>query len=309
MEIITGYRNDPHVSSQQDRNAYIAIFGGAAAILKDIDSELEATVVSANEIQVSDGMLVAEGCTACIERGTSDSLTIENGAQGMQRIDLIVARYTRDAGTAVEDMQLAVIKGTPSANAPAVPAHTSGLIADGDSPVDFPLYKVNIDGINITSIDRLVDVVNIPSAQFVSTMRQRNIAAGYANTEKSLTVDFGIVPMGVNTIVGSSFEAMSDGGYRAVRSGTVLVSASCNVSNVVGGDVVQACIGRYRGGWVYTSDARFAVGITTDRSCDIATFAMSVTRNDIIYLRARNVTAARGKVTSARMVVEFVEDG
>lgn len=161
MEIITGYRGEPHVSSQQERNAYIAIFGGAVTILKDIDSELEATVISANEIQVSDGMLVAEGCTACIERGTSDSLAIENGSQGMQRIDLIVARYTRNAGTAVEDMQLAVIKGTPSATDPAVPAHTTGLIADGDPVVDFPLYRVNISGISITSVERLVEVTSV----------------------------------------------------------------------------------------------------------------------------------------------------
>lgn len=161
MEIITGYRNEPHVSSQQDRNAYIAIFGGAVYILKDIDSELAPTVVSANLIEIADGMLVAEGCTACIERGTSDSLAIENGTQGMQRIDLIVARYTRNAGTAVEDMQLAVIKGTPSATDPAVPAHTSGLIADGDTLVEFPLYRVNISGISITSVERLVDVTSV----------------------------------------------------------------------------------------------------------------------------------------------------
>lgn len=309
MNIITGYRGEPHITSQQKRNINIGIFGSGAHIIKGVGAELSATVISANEVEIADGMLVAEGCTACIKRGTSDSLTIENGSQGMQRIDLIVARYTRDAGTSVEDMQLAVIKGTASATSPAVPAHTSGLIADGDTLVEFPLYRVNINGISITSIERLVDVVNIPSAKFVSTMRRRNMAAGYTNTEKSLTVDWGIVPMGDSTIVGSSFEAMGDGGYRALRSGTVLVSASCNISNVVGGDVVQACIGRYRGGWVYTSDARFAVGITTDRSCDIATFAMSVTRNDIIYMRARNVTAARGKVASARMFVEFVEDG
>ena len=308
MNIITGYRNEPHVTSQQLRNTYIPIFGSDAKIL-DVGSKMAVTVISANEIDIADGQLICEGCTAEIAHGTTETLTIDNGTQGEQRIDLIVARYTKDSGTGVEDMQLAVIKGTESATSPAVPAHTSGLIADGDTLVEFPLYRVNINGINITSVERLVDVVNIPSAKFVSTMRKRNIAAGYANTEKSLTVNFGIVPMGVSTIVGSSFEAMSDGGYRALRSGTVLVSASCNISNVVGGDVVQACIGRYRGGWVYTSDARFAVGITTDRSCDIATYAMSVTRNDIIYLRARNVTAARGKVTSARMVVEFVEDG
>lgn len=161
MEIITGYRGEPHVSSQQERNAYIAIFGGAVTILKDIDSELAPTVVSANLIEIADGMLVAEGCTACIEHGTSDSLTIENGSQGMQRIDLIVARYTRDAGTAVEDMKLAVINGTPSATDPTVPAHTSGLIADGDPVVDFPLYKVNISGISITSVECLVEVTSV----------------------------------------------------------------------------------------------------------------------------------------------------
>lgn len=161
MNIITGYRGEPHLTSQQDRNAYIAIFGGAVTILKDIDSELAPTAVSANLIEIADGMLVAEGCTACIERGTSDSLAIENGAQGMQRIDLIVARYTRNAGTAVEDMKLAVIKGTPSATDPAVPAHTSGLIADGDTLVEFPLYRVNISGISITSVECLAEVTSV----------------------------------------------------------------------------------------------------------------------------------------------------
>ena len=308
MNIIWGYKADPHITAQQLRNTYIGIFGDGTHIL-GVGSNLAATVVSATEVQIADGVMIAQGCTASIEAGVTESLIIANGSQGMLRKDLIVAQYTKNSGTGVENMSLAVKTGAPAASNPATPAYTIGSIADGDTLVEFPLYLVNLDGITITSVERLVDMANFPSEQFVSTMRQRNMAAGYANTEKSLAVNFGIVPMGVSTIVGSSFEAMNDGGYRAVRSGTVLVSASCNISNVVGGDVVQACIGRYRGGWVYTSDARFAVGITTDRSCDIATYAMSVTRNDIIYLRARNVTAARGKVTSARMVVEFVEDG
>lgn len=161
MEIITGYRGEPHVTSQQERNTNIAVFGSDARIIQGIDSELEATVVSANLVEIADGMLIAQGCTACIERGTSDSILIENGSQGMQRIDLIVARYTRDAVTAVEDMKLAVIKGTPSANDPAIPAHTTGLIADGDSLVEFPIYRVNISGISITSVERLVDLISI----------------------------------------------------------------------------------------------------------------------------------------------------
>lgn len=185
MNIITGYRGVTHVTSQEDRNAYIAIFGGATCIIKGIDTELAATVVSANEVQISDGMLVAEGCTACIERGTSDSLAIENGAQGMQRIDLIVARYTRDAGTAVEDMQLAVIKGTASATSPAVPVHTSGLIADGDSPVDFPLYRVNINGISITSVERIVEVTSV--AALIKNMQDKVGTVSMGTTATTIT--------------------------------------------------------------------------------------------------------------------------
>ena len=171
MDIITGYRGEPHVTSQQERNTNIAILGDDVCVIKGIDSELAATIVSANLVTVSDGMLIAQGCTACIERGTSDSLAIENGSQGMQRIDLIVARYTRNAGTAVEDMKLAVIKGTPSATDPAVPAYTTGLIADGDTLVDFPLYRVNISGISITSVERLVEVTSV--ATLITELRNK----------------------------------------------------------------------------------------------------------------------------------------
>lgn len=161
MNIITGYRGEPHITSQQLRNTYIPIFGPDAKII-DVGSKMAFTVISANEIEIADGQLICEGCMAEIAYGTSETLMLENGTQGEQRIDLIVARYTKNSGTGVEDMQLAVVKGTPAATNPAVPSYNTGTIADGDSPVDFPIYKVNLDGISITSVDALVDTVNIP---------------------------------------------------------------------------------------------------------------------------------------------------
>lgn len=162
MNIITGYVGEPHVTSQQERNTNIGIFGSGVHIIGGVDSELEATVVSANLVEISDGMVACEGCTAEVPRGTNDSLVIENGEQGMKRIDLIVARYSRNANTGAESMELVVIKGTSAASDPVSPSYNTGLIADGDSPVDFPIYKVNLDGISITSVDALVDTVNIP---------------------------------------------------------------------------------------------------------------------------------------------------
>ena len=160
MNIITGYGGQPHIYPHHDRETNIGIFGDGTHIL-NVGSQMAATVISANEVQIADGLLVAEGCTAEVARGTTESMTIENGSQGMLRTDLIVARYTKASGTAVEDMELAVIKGTPAASNPATPAYNTGLIADGDSPVDFPLYKVNINGISIASVERLADVVSI----------------------------------------------------------------------------------------------------------------------------------------------------
>ena len=160
MNIITGYRGEPHITSQQLRNTYIPIFGPDAKIL-DVGSKMAFTVISANEIEIADGQLICEGCMAEIAYGTSETLMLENGTQGEKRIDLIVARYTKNSGTGVEDIQLAVVKGTPAATNPAVPSYNTGTIAAGDSPVDFPIYRVNLDGISITSVNALVDTVNI----------------------------------------------------------------------------------------------------------------------------------------------------
>ena len=195
MEIIAGYVGEPHVTSQQERNTNIGIFGSNAHIIGGVNSELEATVVSANLVEISDGMIVCEGCTAEIPRGTNDSLVIENGEQGMKRIDLIVARYTRNGNTAAESMELAVIKGTSAASNPTVPTYNTGLIADGDSPVDFPIYQVNIDGISITSVNALVDTVNIPdlisdsiSNALNSALRWKLFGGGYVQGQTFVTV-------------------------------------------------------------------------------------------------------------------------
>lgn len=172
MKIITGYRGEPHITSQQDRNVNIGIFGSGTHIV-NAGSKMAATIVSANEITIADGLLVAEGCTAEIERGTSESIAIENGAQGMLRKDLIVARYTKTSGTGVEDMQLAYIAGTPAASAPALPSYNEGSIANGDTLVDFPLYTVNINGISIESVVSMVDEVTLASAADVTKLTNK----------------------------------------------------------------------------------------------------------------------------------------
>lgn len=170
MEIITGYRGEGHVTSQQNRITNIGIFGSGTFIVGNVGSLMAASVISANEVQIADGLLIAEGCTAEIPRGTSESLAIENGSQGTKRKDLIVARYTRESGTKIESMELVVITGTPASSNPAAPSYNTGSITRGDTLVDFPLFTVNIDGITIESVTRLVGYAEVPSKSYVDAL-------------------------------------------------------------------------------------------------------------------------------------------
>ena len=193
MKIITGYRAEPHITAQQDRNVNMGIFGSGTYIV-DMGSKMAATVVSANEITIANGLLVAEGCTAEIERGTSESLEIANGSQGMLRTDLIVARYTKASGTGVEDMQLAVITGTPAASNPADPSYNTGSIASGDTLVDFPLYKVSLNGIAIESVTRIPVIAGIAKTSDVSAVSAALTAL--SSTVTSLSNKIGSTAMG-----------------------------------------------------------------------------------------------------------------
>lgn len=158
MNIITGYRGEPHITSQMDRDVNMGIFGGGAYIA-NVGEKLKPTIVSANEIRLADGLIIAEGCAAEIPSGTTQSVTITNGQQGMLRRDLVVARYTKHLSTSVESMELAVITGTPASLTPALPPYTTGSIAAGDTLVDFPLFEVDLDGVNVTEVKQIAQSV------------------------------------------------------------------------------------------------------------------------------------------------------
>ena len=222
MNIITGYRAEPHITAQQDRNVNMGIFGAGTHIV-NIGSKMAATVVSANEITIADGLLVAEGCTAEIERGTSESLEIANGSQAMLRKDLIVARYTKASGTGVEDMQLAVITGTPAASNPALPSYNTGSIVQGDTLVDFPLYTVNLDGISIESVDRMVEYAELASKVVVDGLVTQMGTATLNTTAKKVT-------NAINELLSSITGAISRIGALETKGAGIIRTTSYNVA-------------------------------------------------------------------------------
>lgn len=145
------------VSPAADGSLYSKIFGSGCYVLSG-GNELKAEIQSNNLIKIYDGDLIMQGRHSYIPASDSDNVTINNGSQGMNRKDLIVARYTKDS-TGVEDVTLQVVQGMATSGAATAPGYTDGDILKGATVKDFPLYEVSLTGINITEVKKLFKVL------------------------------------------------------------------------------------------------------------------------------------------------------
>lgn len=154
MRIITGSTGTTHVTSNDDGEFNQGIFGTDLIVFTN-GEQLDAAVVDNNTIRVKDGDLIMQGRHALIAPNTTEDVIIETGAVGVNRNDLIVARYVMDTGTGYEDITLEVVKGTETAGEASDPEYVTGDIRTGSTLVEVPLYRVRITGISIAGIDKL----------------------------------------------------------------------------------------------------------------------------------------------------------
>lgn len=171
--LVTGSHggDDPHVESKHDALMHAAMLGRSGYILKTRNWTMKPTAKDANNITIPAWDLVVEGRQIYIAAPTD--VNIQSGSQGQKRRDLIVARYALNSGTGVETVTLEVIKGKPSAATPADPGIETGSIIGGAIVSDLPLCRVNLDGITITSIDTLVNVMQ-PLEDVWDSLTQRS---------------------------------------------------------------------------------------------------------------------------------------
>lgn len=157
MKIVTGKTGTPHVTSRQFRGMMEGIIGQDSYIITHGEN-LEPELVTNNKLKIKSGMMCHHGNISTVEIGTYDEVTIQNGTQGMKRIDLIVNRYSKVEGTGIEENNWVVIQGTPAAEDPVAPEYTEGNLQEGDLVDDCPVFEAHLDGINVTEIVKLLDV-------------------------------------------------------------------------------------------------------------------------------------------------------
>lgn len=139
MDIITGKTGKPHVTSQQDREINMSMFGKGNVVLP-VGQQLRAELTSSNNIRIYDGMLSMQGCVASIGADRYQDLTIESLTTGSERIDYVCAKYVKENSTGYESVSLVVLSGTDG-NPPTI---ADNEIRNGATEAYFPLYSVKI---------------------------------------------------------------------------------------------------------------------------------------------------------------------
>ena len=245
--LVTGSHggDDPHVESKHDALMYAAMLGRGGYILKTRNWTMKPTAKDANNITIPAWDLVVEGRQIYIAAPTD--VNIQSGSQGQKRRDLIVARYALNSGTGVETVTLEAIKGKPSAATPADPGIETGSIIGGAIVSDLPLCRVNLDGITITSIDTLVNVMQ-PLEDVWDSLTQRSTTwrVPYSSDSILLTRIGDICFMGGNVKFNSSGQNNYTKAQEKLPEGYRPVIVNTPVA-VFGGETTFICYGEANG--------------------------------------------------------------
>lgn len=159
LHLITGYAGQEHITAADHASFNISMFGAGEFVL-DRGNKFKAEIVSNNLIKILDGDMMIQGRHVRLAENTYEELMIENGTQGMNRNDLIVARYSKDATTGIENCEFVVLKGEANASAAADPTYTQGDITEqgNDLVTEYPLYRIKLNGLNIESVNKLFTI-------------------------------------------------------------------------------------------------------------------------------------------------------
>lgn len=146
FEIVDGMTGTKHISSDDLAALNTATVGKADCVLEYGD-DFALTMQSANSATLGTGVGMVGGKRFWNQAATN--LTVQSGAQGQKRNDLVVARYAKTSA-GIESITPVVVKGTPSTGTAADPGTTSN---------DLKLWRIPLDGISVGTPVRLFDPV------------------------------------------------------------------------------------------------------------------------------------------------------
>ena len=164
--LITGYAGYSHIKSA-DEGSFNASFFGVGQYVMESGNQFEGSIIDNNTVRILDGDGLMYGRHFRIEPNVYEDMTITTGTAGKNRIDLICMTYEKNADDETENVYLQVIKGAEAVGKPTVPEYINGNILEGASINQMPLYKVTVEGVVLSKIERLF--ATVPSHEKIVT--------------------------------------------------------------------------------------------------------------------------------------------
>ena len=180
MELVTGHAGSNHISAADMASMYRGILTDDDCVLASGD-KLSCTMLDSNtaEIGTGDCFIQAHHCRVDV----AEQLTVESGSAGYKRNDLVVVRYTLGDGN-VQDVYLAVVKGTATVGTPSDPTLTTGDIDGGAVLAEFALWRIPLDGITVGDPERVMPCIDtlqdqVADVRDFATFREHTITKNY----------------------------------------------------------------------------------------------------------------------------------
>ena len=174
ITVNTAPEAEPHIYAEDDAAIFRSIFGEDG--VSSIGQACKATVLSNNKVRIADGVVFVGGHFARIPYGEYVDCEIANGQSGKNRNDIIVAKFVTTGSGGIDTMTCEVKQGTAGTTA-ADPALTQNDIYKGGKIREFPLYRVKIEGLNITAVEQLFTVVPT-NEELIKTVAELNGKSG-----------------------------------------------------------------------------------------------------------------------------------
>ena len=153
MKIVTGYKGEAHITSNDDQGRNQGIFGTQNYIL-NVGNKLAVEANGTSTVKIKDGEGVIQGVHFRVEPGTNTNVTLTLPSSGNHREDYLVVRYTKNSVSGVEAVTAEILQGTavPTSMDTVPPTPTDGDILGGDTTADMVLAKIISENSGIVSI-------------------------------------------------------------------------------------------------------------------------------------------------------------
>lgn len=231
-ELITGHAGSAHISAADAGWFNVGVVGEGKYVL-DTGTQFACNVQSANLVTIGIGDALFEG--RHVRVSATENVALDNGAQGVNRNDIICIKYEFASGTSVESASIAVLKGTASSGTPSDPDIPSGSILEGATTAYMPLWRIPISGITVGTPEKLYgEVLTALDGALSRTWDVTQIPNLPASKTTSGTFDVARIPtLTADKIPNLSASKITSDTLPVSRGGTGKTSGTCYMVDVL----------------------------------------------------------------------------